>query len=267
MADGQVVDGLTNEAASVRQPDFPQFGLEGPVVHDHIHEVGHVGLSGQTGHSGAGNLVRVDGTVSTHLEHFGHGLRVVGPRHDEQAGVHLPGRESYVEVVDAGPQGRHQGGRPVDAGTAQDVVAGGIPSHVEDVLVGQAGLVAVDHHHLLANRTDELGDGLAYPSRTTHDEVAGQVVDGTLHAIPPKLAAKTALNDAFDYRRGAVEHRAGTQQDEHRGERLPGGVRVTVGDLPESHCADGDNGLVGGIDRAQPKERVADRTGHQDADD
>ena len=103
--------------------------------------------------------------------------------------------------------------------------------------------------------------------RATHDQVAGQVVDGTLHAIPPKLAAETALNDALDYRCGAVEHRAGAQQDEHRGERLPGGVRVTVGDLSEPHCADGDNGLVGGINRAQPKERVADRADYQDADD
>jgi hypothetical protein len=65
------------------------------------------------------------------------------------------------------------------------------------------------------------------------------------------LAGEPALDDALDHRGGAVEHRTGAQDDEHRGERLPRRARVAVGDLPEADRADGDDGLVDGVDRAQ----------------
>ena len=125
--------------------------------------------------------------------------------------------------------------------------------------------VAVDHHHLVADGPYELFDGPAHPAAAADHQVAAQVVDVALHAEPPELAGKPTLDDALNDRRGAVEHRAGASEYEHRGVGLPSGIWIAVGDLPESDCGDGDDGLVGGVDKAESEHRVARRAQNQDA--
>ena len=266
-SDCQVVDGLALEGAVLGEEDLAESGLVGTVVHDDVEEVGDVRLRCQARHARSPDLVRVDHPVGADLEHLGERLLVVAARDDEQVRVEAACRQRDVEVVDARPEGGDEGRRPVDAGLAQDLLLTGVAEHVEEVDAVELRGILVDGHNLLADRTDEVGDRAADSPHATHDQVAGQVVDGSLHAIPPVLAGDPAFDDALDHSGGPVQHGAGAYENQHRGEDLPGVARLAGDQFAKAHGRDRDNRLVEGVDRIEAEEAVSKGSRRHHADD
>ena len=86
-ADVRVPDSRPDELGALGEPHVGQPELEAPVVHDDVHEVGHVGLEGECSHAGASDLLRVHHSIRSGLEQLALGRLHPGPGHDEQVGA------------------------------------------------------------------------------------------------------------------------------------------------------------------------------------
>jgi len=88
-----------------------------------------------------------------------------------------------------------RGGGALDPGRRHDRVVGGVPAHAETEDLGGPVGIGLDHDHVTTGAHQVPVDAAPHPAQATEHDVAGQVIDGPLHASPPDALAESALHD------------------------------------------------------------------------
>jgi hypothetical protein len=240
-----------------RHRDLLQAELQAPVVHDHVEELGHVGLEHEGRHALPTEELRVDDPVGPGAGELPLGGLLAHPGDDEQIRSQGAGGDREEQVVGVRREGGHEHAGPLDPRRPQHTLIGGVALQGGDGQAGQAVGVAVDHHHVGAPGGDEGGDAAPDAPVAADDHVPGPVGDAPFHPPPPQELPELPVDHGLDETAQDVDRRAHAPEDQHHREQsLPGGHGL---DLAEADRRDRGDGLVERVHRREAEEQVADR--------